>query len=151
LIRDLAEGGSKPVFYVSSSPWNLYSFLADIFERNGMVRGPMFLRDLGLSQTKFITDGHGSHKGGSIELLLRAHPGMRVVLLGDTGQEDAKIYGGIAKNHPGRVAAVILRQTADGLDQADQEAIDQIEALGIAVFRDQVFPERQQIYDAIEG
>jgi phosphatidate phosphatase APP1 len=151
LISELAAGGVNPVFYVSSSPWNLHAFLSEIFERNGMARGPMFLRDLGLSRTKFITDGHGSHKGGSIDLLLRAHPGLRVILLGDTGQEDAKIYGEVAKTHPGRIAAVVLRETADGVDQADQAAIDLIEASGIPVFRGRTFPERRDIYKAIEG
>lgn len=151
LISDLAEDGANPVFYVSSSPWNLYSFLSDIFDRNGLVRGPMFLRDLGISRTKFITDGHGNHKGGSIDLLLRAQPKLRVILLGDTGQEDARIYAEIAAKHDGRVAAIVLRQTVDGLDQADAKSIARIEALGIPVFRDGVFPERGQIVEAIKA
>jgi len=45
----------NPVFYVSSSPWNLHGFLTEIFDRAGLVRGPKFLRILGISESKFIT------------------------------------------------------------------------------------------------
>lgn len=140
LISELSEGGRNPVFYVSSSPWNLYSFLTQLFERNGLVRGPMFLRDLGLSETKFITGGHGSHKRGSIDTLIKANPGLRVILMGDTGQKDAAIYAGVVRANPGRVAAVVLRETADGLNRADRAPIGEIERAGVPVFLGRQLP-----------
>ncbi|NNK16625.1 MAG: acyl-CoA synthetase, partial [Sulfitobacter sp.] len=58
----LSAAGRNPVYYVSSSPWNLHHFLITIFDKAGLVRGPKFLRDLGLSETQFITGTHGDHK-----------------------------------------------------------------------------------------
>ena len=58
-----ADGtGRHPIFYVSSSPWNLYDLLEDFMELNAIPCGPIFLRDLGLEPGQFIkSEGHG-HK-----------------------------------------------------------------------------------------
>lgn len=123
LMDVLSNEGRNPIFYVSSSPWNLHAFLAELFERAGLVRGPMFLRDLGLSETKFITDGHGSHKGTSIDRILSANPGLSAGLVGDTGQKDAEIYAA-AKRHPGRIRAIVLRTARPGRTGTPVEKVD---------------------------
>ncbi len=131
LMNTLSENGRNPVFYVSSSPWNLHDFLSDIFDNTGLVRGPMFLRDLGLSDTKFITDGHGSHKGASIDHILRANPDLPAILLGDTGQHDAQIYRDVIERHKDRIIAVGLRTPGAGIDAQDQRDLDAIAATGV--------------------
>ena len=45
LYQDLAAG-VNPVFYVSSSPWNLYTFLVGFLRHRGFPLGPVLLRDL---------------------------------------------------------------------------------------------------------
>jgi len=122
----LTAQGRNPIFYVSSSPWNLYTFLQDIFARAGLPMGPMFLRDLGLSETKFITGGHGNHKGASIDAILAASPDLPAILIGDSGQKDAAIYADVIARHPNRIAAVVLRQADDGLDVKDRAAMARI-------------------------
>ena len=97
-------------FYVSSSPWNLYGYLQAIFHRTGLPLGPFFLRDLGISDTQFITGTHGDHKTASIELILAANPHLSFTLVGDTGQHDPHIYSDIVARHPGRIERVILRR-----------------------------------------
>ncbi|MFY0312543.1 phosphatase domain-containing protein [Leisingera sp. D0M16] len=134
LLRQLSEGGRNPVYYVSSSPWNMHAFLARVFRQAGVVRGPMFLRDLGLSETQFISAGHGSHKGQSIDLLLSAHPSLPAVLIGDTGQKDASIYAAAIRRHPGRISAVLLRVPADGLSGADERDLADLRGTGVTVF-----------------
>ena len=43
-----------------------------------------------------------------------AQPGVRLVLVGDTGERDPEIYAAFSSAHPGRVARVFLRRaTAD--------------------------------------
>src|SRR5690554_3645452 len=37
---------NNPVFYVSSSPWNLYDFLMEFMEVHGIPKGPLMLRDV---------------------------------------------------------------------------------------------------------
>jgi phosphatidate phosphatase APP1 len=120
LMNRLHNGGQNPVYYVSSSPWNLHHFLLDLFKRSELVPGPMFLRDLGLSETKMITAGHGSHKGHSIDTILAANPDLPAILLGDTGQHDALIYTDAVHRHPGRIIAIGLRTPGSGLDDADR-------------------------------
>ena len=45
LYRDLAAGGN-PLFYVSSSPWNLHAFLVAFMLHRDFPLGPVLLRDL---------------------------------------------------------------------------------------------------------
>lgn len=151
LISDLSGAGRNPVFYVSSSPWNLYVFLSQIFERAGLVKGPMFLRDLGLSETKFITDGHGNHKGGSIDTVLNGLSDLPVILMGDTGQHDAEIYAKVVERYDPRVKVVILREAKDGLDAEDARHIAHLEAVGVTVFHGPNFPEVSQVLAAVRA
>ncbi|WP_246251756.1 phosphatase domain-containing protein [Parasulfitobacter algicola] len=139
LIDALSDKGRNPVYYVSSSPWNLFSFLTDIFTRTNLTRGPMFLRDLGLSETKFITEGHGNHKGGSIDVLLNSNAELPAILIGDTGQKDAAIYKDVIDQHPDRIKAVVLRTPGAGLDAADHADIAALSKTGIPVFHGRDF------------
>ncbi|NVK16134.1 MAG: DUF2183 domain-containing protein [Rhodobacteraceae bacterium] len=143
LLRRLSEQGRNPVFYVSSSPWNMHAFLAQVFKQADLVRGPMFLRDLGLSETQFISAGHGSHKGQSIDLLLNAHPRLPAVLVGDTGQKDAAIYLAAVRRHPGRIRAVLLRIPEDGLNEDDKRDLKLLEATGVTVIATPNFKGRE--------
>lgn len=131
LLYQFAKEYGAPVYYVSSSPWNLYNFLTDVFARNGVVRGPMFLRDLGLDEGKFITAGHGNHKGDAIDTILAANPGRTAILMGDTGQADAEIYRAAAERHPGRIRAVLLRTPGPSLDAADLAHIEALRGAGV--------------------
>lgn len=132
-LMDQLHAGQNPVFYVSSSPWNLFDFLRRVFERHSLVMGPMFLRDLGLSQTKFITGTHGDHKGAAIDTILMANPGLDFVLMGDTGQHDAHVYLHAVEQHPGRIKRVILRQPGPGPDAESRASMQKIEAHGVQV------------------
>lgn len=132
LVERLHDG-RNPVFYVSSSPWNLHSFLVDVFTRAGLVRGPMFLRDLGIGETQLITNSHGDHKGAAIDTVMAANPGLPFVLIGDTGQHDAEVYLHAAQRHPGRVRRIILRAPGPGADEDDKRFATEAAALGIDV------------------
>ncbi|KAA9332861.1 App1 family protein [Adhaeribacter soli] len=100
---------NNPFFYVSSSPWNTYDLLHDFLDLNEIPAGPILLRDLGIDQDKFIKSDHMSHKLKEIENLLITYPKLNFVLVGDSGQEDARIYETVVKNHPGRILAIYIR------------------------------------------
>lgn len=116
--RALAQGPNgdgppvNPFFYVSSSPWNLYDFLEDFFDLNGVPEGPILLRDLGVDAEKFIKEGH-SHKLDKIERVLGAFPDLPFVLIGDSGQEDPELYLESVKRHPRRIRAIYIRDVSD--------------------------------------
>lgn len=110
LVDRLREGGRNPVFYVSAGPWNLVPFLEEVFRLNRLPRGPMFLRDWGVTRSHLIAVPQIAHKAAAIDTILAANPGLPFVLIGDTGQEDPAIYLAACRRHPGRILRVILRQ-----------------------------------------
>jgi phosphatidate phosphatase APP1 len=124
----------NPVFYVSSSPWNMHGFLTEIFDRAGLVRGPKFLRDLGISDTKFITGTQKNHKADAIDSILTANPDLPFVLLGDTGQHDAHVYHDAILRHPGRIQQIILRAPKPNLSKSNQIWVDKIKATDTPLF-----------------
>ena len=110
LYRDLA-GGVNPVFYVSSSPWNLHAFMVAFLKHRGFPMGPVLLRDL-----LGTSDGR-EQKAGRIREILDLHPRLRFVLIGDSGEKDPEIYADIVRAHPDRILAVYIREVR--LDPGD--------------------------------
>lgn len=97
----------NPIYYVSNSPYNLYDLLHDFFEVRGIPQGPIFLRDFGLSD-RYIGAYH-NHKADQIKRLLDLHPNLPFILIGDSGEHDADIYAEFVRHHPGRIAAIYIR------------------------------------------
>jgi phosphatidate phosphatase APP1 len=110
LYRDLAAG-TNPFFYVSSSPWNLHSFLVAFLHHRDFPLGPVLLRDL-------LGNGGGREpKHGRIREVLDLYPELRFVLIGDSGEQDPQIYADIVREYPDRVLAVYIREVR--LDPGD--------------------------------
>jgi phosphatidate phosphatase APP1 len=110
LYRDLAAD-VNPVFYVSSSPWNLHEFLLTFLRHRGFPMGPVLLRDL------LGTAAGGEQKAGRIGEVLDLHPQLPFVLIGDSGEKDPEIYADIVRAYPGRILAVYIREVR--LDPGD--------------------------------
>lgn len=130
---------ANPIFYVSSSPWNLYDLLERFKAHNGIPVGPLFLRDFGWEPGKFIKSTHGEHKIGTIEHLLAFYPDLPFILIGDSGQHDAKIYAEIVEKHPGRVHAVYIRDVTAGAHDDEIRTLfeeTQGEATGVVIAPD---------------
>lgn len=115
--------GRVPIFYVSSSPWNLYDLLEDFMELNSIPPGPIFLRDLGTDTGKFLkTPGHG-HKLERARELIQRFPALRWVLLGDSGQADAELYAAAAQEFGSRIAAIYIRDVDPDSKSAYDRAV----------------------------
>lgn len=100
------------MFYLSTSPWNLYDLLTRFIELRGFPAGPLLLTDWGPSPTGLLRIPAERHKLTLIRQVLAEHPGIGVVLIGDTGQLDPEIYATVATETPDRVRAVYVRRTA---------------------------------------
>src|SRR5690606_16029138 len=113
---------SNPIFYVSSSPWNIYDFLMEFLDAHQIPKGPLMLRDLGLSRDQLIAGSHRDHKLKQIKHILDAFRDLRFILIGDSGQEDPQIYFEIVQKYPGRILTVYIRDVsgADLSDLADE-------------------------------
>ncbi len=107
----------NPFFYISSSPWNLYDALDEFLTLHRIPKGALLLRDVGLRPRNpapataegLAAAAHFGHKLHEIENVLRTYPALPFVLLGDSGQEDARIYREVVRRHPGRIRAVYIR------------------------------------------
>ena len=111
-------GERNPLFYVSSSPWNLYEFLVDFMRLKGLPAGPLLLRDLGIDEDKLGAGTHGDHKLDAIRSVLERHADLDFVLIGDSGQHDPEIYETIVAEHPDRVRAIYIRDVGDDFRDA---------------------------------
>lgn len=112
-------GVRNPIFYVSSSPWNLYDVLVDFLELQSIPPGPLFLRDWGISERELLPTGHGSHKRAAIERILSACPTLPFILIGDSGQEDPEIYHRVVHDFPERIAAVYIRNVSPAPERGE--------------------------------
>jgi phosphatidate phosphatase APP1 len=102
----------NPIFYVSSSPWNLYDLLVRFCENNDIPKGPFLLRDMGLTKDKFIKSGHMNHKVEKVERIFRMYPDLSFILVGDSGQKDAEIYQKVVNDYPDKVLAIYIRDVS---------------------------------------
>ncbi|HEX2167311.1 MAG TPA: phosphatase domain-containing protein [Longimicrobiales bacterium] len=122
----LGDDGSEanPVFYVSSSPWNLYPVLTEFLEFQTIPLGPLMLRDWGISERGMLPTSHGEHKLGAIRQILDCYPDMPFILIGDSGQEDPEIYRDVVHQYQGRIHAVYIRNVTT--DPARARAIGEL-------------------------
>lgn len=108
LQKGVSGDENNPIFYVSSSPWNLYTLLTEFLRVQDIPLGPLFLKDFG-NHTLFSSGEHKSHKINNIESVLNTYPHLPFVLIGDSGEQDPEIYSEIVKRHPQRIKVVYIR------------------------------------------
>lgn len=107
-----SEPGS-PVVYLSTGPWNAAPALSRFLERNLYPMGPLLLTDWGPTPERWFRSGK-DHKRAELVRLVSEFPDVRWILVGDDGQHDEALYHRFATEHPGNVAAVVIRQLSVG-------------------------------------
>lgn len=115
-------GAENPIFYVSSSPWNLYDVIAEFMEAQQIPAGPLLLRDWDLGPSLLR---NAAYKSGVIREILAAFPSLPFILVGDSAQEDPEIYADMVAMHPGRILAVYIRNVRQHPE--DSPAIRELE------------------------
>ena len=115
----------NPMFYVSGSPWNLYDVLRDSFVRLRLPVGHFSLRDIGLGRDADPLFDIKAFKRERIHALLAFYPKLKFVLIGDSGQDDAELYAGIATDARcrDRVMGVYIRFVDSATDQKRLRAL----------------------------
>jgi phosphatidate phosphatase APP1 len=110
----------NPIYFVSSSPWNIYDLLIDFFRIQGIPKGPLLLRDLGLNAKLLSSQSHHTHKRTMIDKILSVNPDLPFVLIGDSGQQDPEIYADVIRANPDRIKAVYIRDVS-AEDRRDED------------------------------
>ncbi len=116
-------GNRKPeptFFYVSTGSWSFYPLLREFIRLRAFPHGPMFLTDWGPTE-RYLRRSGAEHKRTAIRRLFEAYPNMRFLLIGDSGQRDARTYEEMAREFPGRVPLIIIRQVGAGEDERNTE------------------------------
>ncbi|CZS91817.1 related to actin cytoskeleton organization and biogenesis [Rhynchosporium agropyri] len=107
---------TSPWFYLSASPYNLYSFLHD-FRRKFFPQGTIILRDAswmnlgGLLSN--LTLGTQEYKVSRITKINTWLPKRKMILIGDSTQADPETYGEIYRKHKGWVKLILIRKVTD--------------------------------------
>lgn len=115
----------NPIFYVSSSPWNMYDLFDKFMNANDIPNGPILLRDIELSPANLTSFTHQKHKRDQIEPLLARFCDLPFILFGDSGQKDTEIYAQLVKDYPERILAVYIRDAVPN-DEIRRQKIDKI-------------------------
>lgn len=118
-----AGPSTNPIFYVSSSPWNFYDLLMEVFHVHEVPPGPLFLKDYGLARDLLLSRNHAEHKLSAISHIFDTHAPLPFVLIGDSGQKDPEVYAEIARRYPDRVLAVYIRDVSPDLRDAEVTAL----------------------------
>lgn len=102
--------------YVSASPLPLLQALGELATREGFPRGSLALRPFRwIDGTALeLLDPSEAYKRSVIATLLGSFERRAFVLVGDTGERDPEIYADVAREHPGRVRAIYLRDPLPG-------------------------------------
>ncbi|HEX8408178.1 MAG TPA: phosphatase domain-containing protein [Thermoanaerobaculia bacterium] len=122
----------NPIFYVSSSPWNLYELLHDYMDLNSIPHGPMLLQDWGIDEATLILASHTEHKLAQVQTLVDFYPELKWVLIGDSGQHDPEIYLRVIQTHPNRILAAFIRDvTPDLRDKGVAKILEESNGAGV--------------------
>lgn len=134
----LAEAGAhtqalNPFFYVSSSEWNLYTYILEFSRKNGLPEGVYRLSPL-KRLAELLKTGKGKHhtKFDRIEQIINLYPTRQFVLLGDDSQQDPVIYARVVAQFPDQIRCVYIRQVHPPNKIRTQELVATIQAAGVA-------------------
>ena len=132
LVRGPDGHSPQPLFYLSRSSWGLYDLFVDFMGARGIPRGPMFLMDAAVIEEKSTAVGREHHKLDVLAEILEAHPELRVVLIGDSGQHDPETYLEAVRRWRSRIRAVWLRDVTDEKRDAEvRRIVAEIESMGV--------------------
>ncbi len=100
----------NPFFYVSSSEWNLYDYLRDVFQHKELPEGAFLLNQVKRWYELWKT-GKTKHEGKLLRILriFQVFPNQRFILMGDNSQSDPGIYAKLGEKYADRIFAVYIR------------------------------------------
>ncbi|MDR0788736.1 MAG: DUF2183 domain-containing protein [Bifidobacteriaceae bacterium] len=100
--------GEAAFFYLSMSPWNIYSTIRKFISSNGFPKGAYLLSNLMATKSK-LSYSIVSHKYTQIKHLIEFFPNTKWILAGDDGQQDLNIYLWIVRSYSKHIKSIMIR------------------------------------------
>ena len=117
-LRDGAGDEKNPIYYVSSSPWNIFDVIDEFMRIQDIPRGPVVLRDWDIGWDLLASSRHFDHKSSAIRNIMKLHPELDFILIGDSSQHDPEIYRQIVAEFPSQVKAIYIRDVTRSVDRS---------------------------------
>lgn len=134
LVEGKKHTAKNPIFFVSSSEWNLYDFLVDFCKVRHIPKGVFLLQNYkkNLRQLLFTGGGNHEHKLIKIREILVFYPELKFIMIGDSGQKDPEIYSKIVEEFPKRIISIYIRDvTKARKDRAVKKLAANLENMGV--------------------
>ncbi|CDR46667.1 CYFA0S25e00628g1_1 [Cyberlindnera fabianii] len=107
--RFLSQKFNVSFFYVSNSPYQLYSNLVKFFEMFEFPKGSMYLKKYSGNILNTFFEASHTRKKAPLERVIEHFPDKKFFLIGDSGEQDLEAYTDFARAHPGKVAGIYIR------------------------------------------
>lgn len=152
-------------FYLTASPYNLYTFLRD-FRNAYYPLGTLILRDASWMTLggilRSLTVRTQEYKVSRLEKIQRWFPQRRVICIGDSTQTDPETYGEMYRKHTADgeaggswIRAIFIRKVFDiaQLDRTDKNSDERFEKAFRDVPKDvwRTFADPNELYEAIDA
>lgn len=125
---------------VSSSPWQLYEPLREFTRRSGFPAATFHLKSVRLTDRTILNlfKKGTETKPAQVEPLLKAYPGRRFILIGDSGEQDPEVYAELCRRFPGQVERVYIRNVtkASRSDERFRKAFQSVDPHRWRLFTD---------------
>jgi phosphatidate phosphatase APP1 len=118
LVKGSDGNENNPIFYVSSSPWNIYDVITEFLDLQKIPKGPVILRDWDIGLQFLSSSRHFAHKGVAIREIMQLYSELQFILVGDTSQHDPEIYSRIVSEFPNRVKAIYIRDVTRNAERS---------------------------------
>lgn len=114
LFQQFQRDLPSPLFaYVSSSPIQLMPTLSQFIDDH-YPKGLLKLRQSTAWDQVIASKSESiAHKTSSITQLLEAYPNKKLILLGDSGENDPEIYLDLHRTYPDRIEAIYIRNVTN--------------------------------------
>ncbi|CAD6446945.1 8fd60afa-a64e-44f4-9090-b9c07bc9b081 [Sclerotinia trifoliorum] len=146
-----------PWFYLSASPYTLYSFLSE-FRQEYYPQGTMILRDAnflslgGLLET--LTEGTQEYKVDRMEKIHGWLPKRKMICVGDSTQSDPEAYGEMYRRNPTWIKLILIRKVTDiaaiGISQKNEPERFEKAFTGVPESVWRVFESPEECYEVVD-
>ena len=140
LYRKWSDQGAK-FHFVSSSPWQLYEPINEFIREHSFPWASYSLKKIRIKDETFLN----LFKSGlvtkpiAIRSIMDRYPNRKFILVGDSGEQDAQAYAKIAKEYPGQIIKILIRNVhADPTLNEQYEPV--FEGLGRRLWSTFIYP-----------